>query len=535
MEIEGSGDLLLADSSWRTASYTFTAVSNSATLSIGGYALGILIDRFEARQDDSDTEWYLPEEPLTPFFGQESFGRWDLEVWDSRLGGPITNFNSQLLSWRLDIASPRQNPPSTFLTSGSQHTGVVRGAATHYFIVDLPCSSGLVTNTLGVLSATTAGLQLTFNNFTLPTNGPGDIVLMPAVTGTDISVLPMGTFPLVSPPRYYLAVQNVDPNETNSFVLSIEVDCLASPLVALANNQRRPTTIAPGMLQTYSYSTANDVVQLTFEVTQAGGNVDLLVQRDTPFGISANADYASRRPGTAHEWIVLTTNSVPVPLAGATPWYAAVENVSNGTPPYFVKVTEVRQARVHSISANATFTQQNLPPSEIDYFVVNLPTNILYAVFNLAVNSGEADLYLGRGPFPTTTLNDYQSTWAGSDYQSIGTHSTPPIAPGEWRIAVANPSPTAASSYFLNALLSTNANVGDGVTMRTSSSLYTSNEFALKWTAPASQEFRVEYTDVLPSEWIQLPGNVTSTNGEFVFTDFSAQTGQRFYRLVRVR
>ncbi|HEY0551494.1 MAG TPA: LamG domain-containing protein, partial [Verrucomicrobiae bacterium] len=535
VDIEGSGDLLLADSSWRTASYTFTAVSNSATLRIRGNALGILLDGFEARRDDSDTEWYLPEEPLTPFIGQESFGRWELEVWDSRLGGAITNLNPQLLSWRLDIASPRQNPPSTFLTSGSQHTSTVRGAAIHYFIVDLPCASGLVTNTLRALSATTAGLQLTFNNFTLPTNGPGDIVLMPAMRTTGTAVLPLGTFPLVSPLRYYLAVQNVDPTETNDFVLSIEVDCLASPLVALANNKRRPTTIAPGMLQKYSYITANDAVQLTFEVTEAGDNLDLLAQRNTAAGILESASYASRRPGTAHEWIVITTNTAPVPLAGAAPWYAAVENVSTGTPSYFVKVTEVRQARVHSISANDTSAQQNLPPSEIDYYVVNFPTNILNAVFHLSVKSGEADLYLGRGMFPTTTLNEYQSTWEGSDYLSIDTRSTPPIAPGEWRMAVANPSATAASSYFLNALVSTNANLGDGVTMRTSSSLYASNEFALRWAAPAGHEFRVEYTDALPSEWLQLPGTVTSTNGEFVFTDFSAQTGQRFYRLVRVR
>jgi subtilisin family serine protease/subtilisin-like proprotein convertase family protein len=535
VEIEGSGDLLLADSSWRTASYTFTAVSNSATLRLRGYALGILLDGFEAWRDDSDTEWYLPEEPLTPFFGENSFGQWSLEVWDSRLGGLINNFNPQLLSWRLDMATPQGNPPSTFLTDGSKHTNIVRGAETRYFIVDLPCSTGLVTNTLRVLSSTTAGLQLTFNNFTLPTNGPGDIVLMSAVRTTDTVVLPMGTYPLVSPPRYHLAVQNVDPTETNDFVLSIDLDCSASPLVALANNKRQVARIAPGMLQTYSYTTANDVVQLTFEVSQAGGNIDLLVQRDTAAGISGTASYASRHPGTAHEWIVLTTNTVPVPLAGAAPWYAAVQNVSTGTPPYFVKVTEVRQGRVHSISANTTFARQNLPPSEIDYYVVSFPTNILNAVFNLSVNSGEADLYLGRGTFPTTTLNEYQSTWAGSDYLSVGTQSTPPIAPGEWRIAVANPGASTVSSYFLNALVSTNANPGDSVTIRTSSSLYSSNEFMLKWTAPAGQEFRVEYTDVLPSEWRILPGSVTSTNGEFVFTDFSAQTGQRFYRLVRVR
>jgi subtilisin-like proprotein convertase family protein len=533
LQIDGLTDTLIANPNWERASYTFTATSNSATVRLSGYALGVLLDGFEARLEDSDTEWYLPEESLKPFIGENSFGTWNLEVWDSRLGGAITNLNPQLLSWRLDIAYPETNPPSALLTSGSKYTNTVSGAEARYFIVDLSCSSGVVTNTLRVLSSTTAGLDLTFNNFTLPTNGAGDLLLMTGVTGISNALLQINEVPLVSPFRYYLAVRNVDSNEINSFVLSTDVDCSASLLVALRNNEAHASAIAPGNLQGYGYTTADDVVQLTFEAMNAGDNVDLLVQPDYPIDFPGNALYASRHSATANEWITLTTNSAPRPLNGAASWYAAVENVSTGKPPYLVKVTEVRQSRIHVLSAKNTFVQSNLPPGEIDYYVVNVDKDAHSAVFNIAVNSNEADLYLKRGTFPTTTLYDFRSAWTGSDYQIV---SAPSLPAGEWRVAVANPSRTASGSYVLSVLSVTNAAVPDGVLAQTSSSSFSSEAFTLSWMAPAEQEFRVEYTDVLPAEWKPLSGTISVTNGQFTFVNLGPQAGnQRFFRVVRVR
>jgi hypothetical protein len=37
--------------------------------------------------NDPSCGYYLPEEPLTPLFGENAFGDWKLEIWDSRLGG----------------------------------------------------------------------------------------------------------------------------------------------------------------------------------------------------------------------------------------------------------------------------------------------------------------------------------------------------------------------------------------------------------------------------------------------------------------
>jgi len=69
-----------------------------------------------------------------------------------------------------------------------------------------------------------------------------------------------------------------------------------------------------------------------------------------------------------------------------------------------------------------------------------------------------------------------------------------------------------------------------------SSLALTPGGFVLNWTAPATDRFQVQYATNLPPVWMTFTNIVSSTNGNFTFTDDGSATGGltalRFYRLV---
>jgi len=60
--------------------------------------------------------------------------------------------------------------------------------------------------------------------------------------------------------------------------------------------------------------------------------------------------------------------------------------------------------------------------------------------------------------------------------------------------------------------------------------------FVLNWTAPVADRFNVQYATNLPPVWMTFTNLITSTNGNFTFTDDGSQTGGlgglRFYQLI---
>ena len=60
----------------------------------------------------------------------------------------------------------------------------------------------------------------------------------------------------------------------------------------------------------------------------------------------------------------------------------------------------------------------------------------------------------------------------------------------------------------------------------------------LKWTASAGAQFQVQWTDDLTQPWNTDPAVITSSDGNFTFTDDGSQTAPlgtaRFYRLVQI-
>ncbi|HWN97038.1 MAG TPA: hypothetical protein VNT99_18555, partial [Methylomirabilota bacterium] len=178
------------------------------------------LDHIQIR--DTGKKYYFPEEPLTPLVGQPAHGPWTLEVWDSRLGALMSN--SELVSWRLNLAYVRTNPPATRLTNGVPYVGSVFSNNLQYFVVNVPCTPARVTHTL--TSLTPPGrLDLLFNQDTFPTGSePGDFVLLANTLGGS-AVLNVGTYPLARRGAYILAVRNSNPVQNNNFRLRVDIDC----------------------------------------------------------------------------------------------------------------------------------------------------------------------------------------------------------------------------------------------------------------------------------------------------------------------
>jgi subtilisin-like proprotein convertase family protein len=92
---------------WTVVTYRFVAQSSGTVLTLSNLEPGreVLVDNFQIRE--TGNTYYLPEESFRDLIGKSPDGRWTLEVWDNRVGGPITG---SLLGWKLDFTLA--TPPS---------------------------------------------------------------------------------------------------------------------------------------------------------------------------------------------------------------------------------------------------------------------------------------------------------------------------------------------------------------------------------------------------------------------------------------
>jgi hypothetical protein len=216
-------------------------------LQFDGVSSGVWLDHIQMR--DTGRKYYQPEEPMSPLLGERSFGPWNLEVWDSRLGAIASG--ADLISWRLNLTYVRTNPPFASLSNAVPFIGRVYSNNLAYFVVDVPCDTGLVTNT--IMSLTPPGtVDLLFNQNTYPTGSePGDIVLS-ANTVSNAVVLDIGSYPLVRAGRYFLAVRNSDPTQDNSYFLRVDLACEAKAASTAITIPTKASFTASGFLLTWT-------------------------------------------------------------------------------------------------------------------------------------------------------------------------------------------------------------------------------------------------------------------------------------------
>jgi subtilisin-like proprotein convertase family protein len=543
---------------WIAYTNSFIATSNQTTIELAGNPLGVLLDDLALVQlpFTSFNNFYLPEEPLTPFLGQNPQGCWTLSIWDARLDSALP-VNGTLLGWTLQLTTSSTNVHLIILTNGVPYHQLATNGIV-YFGVDVPATANYATNTLFKASGP---MNLYFNQNALPTGSlPGDVTLVSlgaAGAGSDTLTTQGAPPPLVPGQRYFLGVQGTGPGP-ESFNLRVNFDVNANTnIIALTNHVALTTNIFTNGPMFYSFLVPTNAIMATFQLLDpTNGQANLYARQGLPVPGPLSFDYQSLNQGTNDQFIVVTTNSVPVPLPAANPedvlpispttWYLSVYNaagVSNVGYTILATYVTTNELIIRDLNTYPDFTYRDLKPAAPPGF----PTNVLYSftitnniysavqftVTNLSAN-GPLQLLVGKGAFPTP--DDFYigsfNAGTGNQFVSIGTNASLTTLSNIWYAAVPNVSTNnAAVRYSITAapyvspMPATPLFIGAYVASP-------STGFTMYWSAVAGTTYQIEVSTNLAS-WT-VATNITATSTTAAYTDSVPVLLQpsRFFRIV---
>jgi len=545
-----------ASGGWQLFTNSFVANGGQVTIEFSGNALGVLLDDIQLIQLPATNynNYYLPEEPLTPFVGENPLGCWTLDVWDTR-NDSSSPIDGTLLSWTMQVTTSSTNATLYVLTNDVPMT--ITNAPTNgmtYFAVDVPSYATYATNILTVL--TNGPLTLFFDQTALPTGGlPGDVALTNGVTpATGPSTNVLATLgappPLLPGQRYFLGVQN-NGGADATFAIEVDFNGMSNVITALSNGVPTNGVAGTSSPQYYSFVVPTNAVMVTFQITNIiGGEVDLYARDGMPLPGPLSFDYESRNPGGSDQFIVVTTNSVPVavpapstndvvPLPSST-WYLGVYNVAAANNVgYTIIATWVTTNEMQIIPLTDGVPTNGVAspgyPTNLfySYTVTGNPAGIQFTVTNLT-GAGNVELLADIDVFPTPEEFYSGSFNAGTNAQlvQIATNAALSSLNGVWYLAVPNTS-GANVSYSIEAT----TNISGPVTnapLFIGASVSSSGGFTITWQATKGQIYEIEVSTNLIT-WTFVT-NITAQSATGSYTDPTPVASQaaRFYRLLQV-
>jgi hypothetical protein len=400
--------------------------------------------------------YYQAEEPMSPFISQNPQGCWTLEVTDTRHDSSLLT-NGTLLSWNLQMTLSATNVNLIVLSNGVA-TNLTATNGITYFAVDVPPTANFATNTL----TCTSPLTLLFNQTALPTgSSPGDVTLLSSVTGTTSDTLSTqgAPPPLLPGQRYFLGVQNNN-GAPVGFKLEVTFDIATNQITVLSNEVPVLKSVTPATPEYYSFTVPPEASMVTFQVLNPlNAQLGLYARDGLPVPGPLNYDYESLDSGTNDQIIVVTTNSIPVPLPSGnlnlvlppapTTWYLAVYNFGVANSRYTILASYVIDGQMEIIPLVDKVPYTNtaaagFPTNLVYSFTVNNnPGGLEFIVTNLS-NAGSVQLLSADGVYPTPQQFYSGSFNPGTAVQliSIGTNAAMPSLNGLWYLAVPNPSNT---------------------------------------------------------------------------------------------
>ncbi len=364
---------------WQPETNSFIATNTQTTIEFAGNPLGVLLDNIDLVQlpFTNYENHFLPEEPMSPFIGENPQGCWTLNVWDTRQDSSQPT-NGALLGWTFQMTTSSTNVNLIVLTNGVPYPATnVPANAFVYFGVDVPVDANFTTNTL-----TASGpMNLFFNQNALPTGTlPGDVTLvaLPAAgSGTNTISTQGAPPPLVPGRRYFLGVQNTGAAGA-SFSLEVNFDVSTNnSITPLQNGVPLTNSVSATGRMYYSFVVPADAVLATFQLlSPTNGEADLYARNALPLPGPLDFDYASLNQGLSDQSIAITTNSAPVPLSAdgvngilpptPTTWYLSVYNpAGTANVGYTILATYVTDAGLNIIDLNKqtnfTYYETNAP------------------------------------------------------------------------------------------------------------------------------------------------------------------------------
>ncbi len=478
LSIDGNSSILTAGATWNTEIVPFIAGSTSVVLSVAGITNGAFVDRFELFELVSPEVYYLAEESLSPFIGEQASGLWRLEVWDNRAGGTATN--ASLLSWKLNLTFANTNYAVTPLTNCTPYNNAVEYRDIAYFKFNVPLSARYVTNHL--TGSDVLDLLFSYNG---PPQGnqPGDVALFNNVTDAIAVIATNGTLyldnagnvlgsaanPRLVPGRsYYLGVRhnNAGAAARIDYQLTVcadRVDPNLGAITVLTNGVTNcVSSIAADAMAYFAFDVVTQAVSVQFGlVANPPGNLDLYVSKGLPVPTTNYFTAASTNPGNAAEWIDVTDQSTYT--LGPARWYVGVLNREPNPVAYCLYATQVVSRIIGfpgSLAAAGFSALGAAPgdgitnqvsvtanPGEVIYFPINIRNNTQTAWFETFGTGGNVDLFvrpdaagplLPAGTAPTNAW--YLSMNASAnEFIAVSNNATAnALVPGTWLIGVVN-------------------------------------------------------------------------------------------------
>ena len=496
------------NTTWAENSVIFKPTTTTVPLRISGLEPGMLLDSFSLDQLPED-QFVLPEESLDALIGDSAFGKWTLEVWDTRAGQiGASNVVPQIASWEMRFIL--ENPEFTVrpLTNGVAVTNTLAPCQIDRYSVDVPNWAGFAVNRL--LFSVPSGVNVWFSSNAPPTGGNfGDVLLItpaPSTNGSFTMVktnqAPFTTPPLVPGSRYFLSVENPCAATTN-VTYAIRVD-FGPDIITLTNMVPYATTNSgsTNLYDFYRFVVPTNSARAQFEINFPTGDLTLLARRGLPPPTLTAFDYLSQNPSTNDELIVVITNSAPIPL-GPGDWYLTAVNQSGASVSYSALATAwpvtgrpfaVTNLNMSSNSLCLTWT--SLPG--VHYYVQGVQALSLTNWYNVS-------------PTLTAGPTEYSMTYCiglPSPFQYFR------VVEGLALFGVPEPPPA----------LSVRA---------------ATNGFLLQWIGSVTAHYQPQWTPTIaPPVWTSFTNVVTSTNNWFFFLDDGSQSGglngPKYYRIQQV-
>lgn len=319
----------------------------------------------------------------------------------------------------------------------------------------------------------------------------------------NITIFPDSTPVALQPGRWYLGVLLADSQPVDYTIQATELTNDFSGIITLTNAipySNSNLGIAP-IEDYYRFMVTDPVARLQFDILGPTADMTLLVSKGLPLPSLADFDYLSANPGTNEEHILVLANSSPV-IVSSGEWFLTALNLSGMAADYSIKATQ--------------WAETGQP---ITIFNENLQSNLFCFSWNSLVDAQ----YVVQAK---VTLSD--SNWVDHS----GTITATAAVTG---YCVPLPSPY----HFFRVVEGVAVDPASPVQIRIIRISSGPGGVTLDWQAPPSFQFEVEYSDVLPPVWAMATGGpITSTDGDFTFTDDGTLTGGpplppiRYYRLV---
>lgn len=464
---------------------------------------GVMVDSFTL-QEAAMPRYVFAEESLDIFRGENAYGTWQLEIWDSRTGA--TNQVS-LLDWQMQFVFITNTASARGLSPCTPFTTTIPPGVIAYYTVDVPPPARFATNFLFNAS----GPVSFYFNQTIPPGFGGtnvgdnvfgnNVTDVTRVTSADGISYPPPT--LLPGQRYYLAIENKGAFNV-TYTLQVCFDLSEIPPSTPLTNGVEYCTVNPTPLSLdyYLYTVSSNAVRAQFEIYNLSGEMTLLLRRELP-PTFAVFDYFSANPFTNSEVITVFDFSQPVSLTPGD-WYMAAANLSPGPVTYCAKVTEWSV-----YGTNIVITNVFLGTNSFCLTWTSLP-GVHYRVEGLTDLSSTNWVTVS----PTITATNYSTTYCEplpSPYHFFR------VAEG----IVINP-------YVPPPVITKIERVLTG--------------FRISWSGATNSQYNVQWSPTLitppPLVWTTFtnPPTVTSLTGLFQFIDTGAETGglgpMRFYRLL---